>query len=50
MAAPRRYACARCGRVELADRMLRSRFTRQRYCPDLKACERRARRREGTVP
>lgn len=40
-----RYPCGRCGRHQTADRMVWSRWTRARYCTDLKSCEKRARRR-----
>lgn len=43
--APRRYPCARCGRHHPADRMVYSTWTKARYCTDVKACEKRARRR-----
>lgn len=39
-----RYACARCGRWQTADRMVYSRYTRQRYCRDMTGCDRRHRR------
>ncbi len=42
----KRHACARCGRYGTADRMVFSRFTRRRFCADLNACEKRARRRD----
>jgi len=41
-----RYACAKCGRYEPADRMIYSRFTRNRYCSDDRACTTRAKRRQ----
>lgn len=41
-----RYACARCGKRQPADRMVYSRFTRNRYCRDLTACDRRHHRRQ----
>jgi len=44
-AKPRRYPCARCGRRAAAGEMIFSRHTRNRYCRDVDACERRAIRR-----
>lgn len=36
-----KYPCARCGREDTAERMSYSRWTKQRYCHDTAACERR---------
>lgn len=41
-----RHVCARCGRHDTADRMVWSSWTRMRYCADLKACAKRAARRD----
>lgn len=39
-----KHACARCGKHDLADRMVYSAFTRNRYCRDFNACDRRLKR------
>lgn len=39
-----RHACGRCGKQQPAERMVYSKWTRQRYCADLTACAKRARR------
>lgn len=39
-----RHACARCGKKQKAEQMVFSSHTRKRYCSDLGACGRRARR------
>lgn len=39
-----KHACARCGKKDLAERMVYSRFTRARYCADMTACDRRFKR------
>lgn len=44
-AKPRTYSCARCGKRAPADRQIFSRHTRNHYCADLDACNRRAKRR-----
>lgn len=41
----RTYVCARCGLRTVGNRLMFSRFTRQRYCMDIDACERRAKHR-----
>lgn len=41
-----KHACARCGKRDTADRMVFSSFTRNRYCADLSACDRRFKRRK----
>lgn len=41
MATPR-YACNRCGKRGLAEKMVYSRHTGNRYCTDLDGCARRA--------
>lgn len=41
-----RYACARCGRWQSAERMVYSRHTRKRYCRDMTACDRRYRHQQ----
>lgn len=43
----RRYACAVCGRRDLADRMIYSRHTGNRFCSDFGACRKRLRRKGG---
>lgn len=40
-----RHVCARCGKKSPVERMVFSTFTRQRYCSDVDACGRRARRK-----
>lgn len=40
----RRYPCARCGRRQPASLMVFSRFSRNHYCADLGACQKRAKR------
>jgi hypothetical protein len=40
-----RYPCSRCGKKDTAEHLVYSRFTGNRYCPDLDACDRRAKRR-----
>lgn len=39
-----RYKCGRCGHRDAAERMVFSRWTRSRYCQDINACAKRARR------
>jgi hypothetical protein len=41
-----RHACARCGRLGRADRMVYSPHTGARYCQDWRACDRRAARHQ----
>lgn len=41
----RKYQCGVCGYHDLADRMVYSTSTRQRYCSSLTACRKRARKR-----
>ena len=43
---PKRYPCAICGRLAIAEELCYSHHTRQRYCPltDAQACQRRAER------
>jgi deoxycytidylate deaminase len=36
-----RYPCSRCGKRDVADRMIFSTFTRNRYCRDMTNCDRR---------
>jgi len=43
----KRYPCARCGRHSVADTMVYSTWTGNRFCFDLRACERRAKRRSS---
>jgi hypothetical protein len=40
-----KHACARCGKRETADRMVFSTYTRNRYCRDMTACDRRFKRK-----
>jgi hypothetical protein len=42
----RQYACARCGRRVRPERWVYSRHTGNRYCVELDACAKRARRRK----
>lgn len=42
-----RHACARCGKKQKADRMVFSTHTRSRYCSDITACAKRARRKQS---
>lgn len=35
------YPCARCGKKQPAEKMTYSRFTRNRYCREMFACDRR---------
>ena len=44
------YCCARCGRYQPAARLVYSRWTRNRYCIDIKTCEKRAHRRANREP
>jgi hypothetical protein len=39
-----KYACERCGKKDVLERMVFSHWTRRRYCSDLDACERRVKR------
>jgi hypothetical protein len=41
-----RHQCAKCGRYSPADKMVFSRFTKNRYCQDDRACSARAKRRQ----
>ncbi len=41
----KRYACAICGKRDRPERMVFSTHTRNRYCRDIDACSRRARRK-----
>lgn len=41
-----RYPCARCGKQSTAERMVYSKWTRNRYCLDFDACTRRKKRAE----
>jgi hypothetical protein len=38
------FSCARCGRRLRQDRWVYSRFTRNRYCIEIDACEKRAKK------
>jgi hypothetical protein len=40
-----KHACARCGKKDVAERMVFSTFTRNRYCRDMTACDKRFKRR-----
>jgi hypothetical protein len=40
----RRYVCGVCGRKITADQSVYSKFTRARYCADLRRCDNRKRR------
>ena len=46
----RRYPCAVCGRHKTADRLIYSRWTRNRYCADIADCRRVADKRRNTDP
>jgi len=39
------FRCARCGRQLRQDRWIYSRFTRNRYCVEIDACETRAKKK-----
>lgn len=39
------YACARCGKRQRPEKMIFSKHTRKRYCRDLDACGKRAKRK-----
>lgn len=39
-----RHACARCGKKQPAYWMVFSKFSRNRYCRDFQACDRRFKR------
>lgn len=43
----RAHVCARCGRYLEPGRSFRSRVTNNRFCLDLKQCDKRARRRSA---
>lgn len=40
-----KHTCARCGKRQRAEQMIYSRHTRNRYCRDFGACDRRTLRR-----
>jgi len=40
-----RKTCAKCGKAQRREHLVYSRWTRNRYCLDFKACDRRAARR-----
>jgi hypothetical protein len=46
----RGHCCARCGRYGRADFFFYSRWTGNRFCRDIKACDKRARRRSTRGP
>jgi hypothetical protein len=41
----KRYPCGVCGKPDVAEKMIFSRFTGSRYCADLAACAKRAKRK-----
>jgi ssDNA-binding Zn-finger/Zn-ribbon topoisomerase 1 len=40
-----KHECARCGKHDIAERMVYSTHTRNRYCRDFGACDRRLARK-----